>query len=103
MHPSYAYEIVFHAGMVALLRWMAPLVPVRGDLFKFYLFSYAVFRFVVEFVRGNPAVWMGLSLSQLFLVPASAVLLAHFIRRFALRAYEVPPFGNAMRFDNPHA
>jgi prolipoprotein diacylglyceryl transferase len=81
MHPSFLYEIAFHAAMFWLLRsWRArPRVP--GALFKIYLLCYAVFRFGVEFVRGNDVVWAGLTRPQLFLLPTSLLLLAYFVRR----------------------
>jgi phosphatidylglycerol---prolipoprotein diacylglyceryl transferase len=80
MHPSFLYEIAFHAAMFGLLLWLRPRLPQAGDLFKIYLASYAAFRFLVEFVRANPVMWAGLSGSQLFLVP-SLVLMAVFARR----------------------
>ena len=81
LHPSFLYEIAFHAAMFVLLLWyFRPRVRVEGDLFKIYLLAYAVFRFVVEFVRGNAVVWHGLSASQLFLIPSTIVLVAYFFR-----------------------
>ena len=65
-------------------------MPVRGELFKIYLFAYAVFRFFVEFVRGNPDLAFGLSGSQLFLVPSTLLLIAYFVRQIARDAYTVP-------------
>jgi phosphatidylglycerol---prolipoprotein diacylglyceryl transferase len=82
MHPSFVYEIAFHlAAFAALWWWLRPRVRVEGDLFKLYLLGYAVFRFLVEFVRGNEVVWLGLTRSQLFLVPSSALLAGYFARR----------------------
>ena len=57
-----------------------------------YVVFSALFRFAVEFVRGNPAVWLGLSFSQLFLIPTTLVLLAYFVRRIARGVYRVPAF-----------
>jgi prolipoprotein diacylglyceryl transferase len=83
MHPSFVYEIAFHAAMfVALWWWLRPRVRVEGDLFKIYLLCYAVFRFLVEFVRGNEAVWQGLTRSQLFLIPSTLLLAWYFARRW---------------------
>jgi prolipoprotein diacylglyceryltransferase len=83
MHPSFAYEIGFHATMFAALWWwLRPRVRVAGDLFKLYLLCYAVFRFGVEFVRGNDVVWQGLTRSQLFLVPSTLLLAWYFVRRW---------------------
>jgi prolipoprotein diacylglyceryl transferase len=82
LHPSFLYEIAFHLVMfVALLMYFRLRVRVEGDLFKIYLLAYAVFRFFVEFVRGNVIVWHGLSGSQLFLIPSSMLLLGYFVRQ----------------------
>jgi prolipoprotein diacylglyceryl transferase len=81
-HPSFLYESAFQAAMFGWLWWWGrPNVRVPGELFKIYLLAYAVFRFFVEFVRGNDVVWAGLTRPQLFLIPASAVLVAYFVRR----------------------
>ena len=96
MHPSFLYEVVFHAVMFAVLRRLDSLVTVRGDVFKLYLLAYGVFRFAVEFVRGNPPAAFGLSFSQLFLVPATILLLVYFGRQLLLRAYAVPSFDRAV-------
>jgi phosphatidylglycerol---prolipoprotein diacylglyceryl transferase len=80
MHPSFLYEIAFQAAMFGLLLWLRPRVRTPGDLFKIYLFTYAVFRFAFEFVRGNEIVWGGLTGPQLFLIPTTLVLLAYFAR-----------------------
>jgi len=58
-----------------------PHVLAEGDLFKIYLLTYAVFRFFVEFVRGNVVVWHGLSGSQLFLIPSTMLLAGYFVRQ----------------------
>ena len=84
LHPSFLYEIAFHLVMlVLLLRYFRPRVTVEGDLFKIYLLAYAVFRFFVEFVRGNVVMWHGLSGSQLFLIPSTLILIAYFLRQRA--------------------
>ena len=81
MHPSFLYEVAFHAiAFVTLLRFRDE-PRFRGDLLKLYLLAYAVFRFAVEFVRGNPPVWEGLSQSQLFLIPSTLLLAAYVIAR----------------------
>lgn len=83
-HPSFLYESAFQAAMFCWLWWWGrPRVRVPGDLFKIYLFAYAIFRFLVEFVRGNDVVWAGLTRPQLFLVPATAALAFYFTGRRA--------------------
>ena len=82
LHPSYAYEIAFHAAaFLALLRLRARPGLAPGDLFKLYLFAYALFRFAVEFVRANPAVALGLTGSQLFLLPTTLLLAGSWLLR----------------------
>lgn len=97
MHPSFLYESAFLAILSAWLYrvsrrgslpapWM-----VEGDLFKSFLLAYAFFRFLVEFVRGNPVMAFGLSGSQLTVLPAIAILAAYFLRR--RRMWSVSPVG----------
>src|SRR5437867_3695988 len=78
-HPSFLYESAFQAAMFCGLWWWGrPHVRVPGDLFKIYLLAYAIFRFLVEFVRGNDVVWAGLTRPQLFLIPATVALAVYF-------------------------
>ena len=82
MHPSFLYEIAFHTlSFAALWGWLRFKPGLRDQLFKLYLLAYAVFRFAVEFVRGNQVVWHGLSRSQLFLIPATILLIVGLARR----------------------
>lgn len=90
MHPSFIYEIIFHAGMFGWLWWLRPRVYVKGDLLKIYLLCYAVFRFAVEFVRGNQIVWSGLTRSQLFLIPSTLLLAFYFWRQWRRDVYQIP-------------
>ena len=83
LHPSFAYEIAFHAVAFALLwGWLRfrPMPP--GETFVWYVAAYGAFRFLVELVRGNEVVWAGLSRGQLFLAVAVPILLV----RIAVRA-----------------
>jgi prolipoprotein diacylglyceryltransferase len=82
LHPSYAYEIAFHAlAFVVLLRLRGRPGMERGDLFKLYLLGYALFRFAVEFARANPVVALGLTGSQLFLIPSTLLLAGAWLYR----------------------
>ena len=87
LHPSFLYEIVFLVGLFAALLWLRPRVNVPGELFKIFLAAYAVFRFAVEFVRGNEVVAFGLTRSQWFLLAAAPLLVWHFTRRLRSGAY----------------
>lgn len=90
MHPSFIYEIIFHAAMFGWLWWLRSRVYVKGELLKIYLICYAVFRFAVEFVRGNEVVWAGLTRSQLFLIPSTLLLLLYFWRQWRRGIYQLP-------------
>jgi phosphatidylglycerol---prolipoprotein diacylglyceryl transferase len=81
LHPSFAYEIAFHAAAFVVLWWLRGRVDRPGELFKLYLAGYAVFRFAVEFVRGNEAVVLGLSRPQLFLLACAPLLAWHIARQ----------------------
>lgn len=87
MHPSFLYEIAFQIVIFAVLWTLRDRVPVPGELFKIYLLTYGVFRFLVEFVRGNEVMWSGLSGSQLFLIPSTLLLLVYFYRQISRGAY----------------
>jgi phosphatidylglycerol---prolipoprotein diacylglyceryl transferase len=82
-HPSFAYEIAFQlAAFVVLLR----LHPRdHRDLFTLYLAGYAIFRFLVEFVRGNEVVFAGLTRPQLFLLALAPLAIWRFTRPARLR------------------
>jgi phosphatidylglycerol---prolipoprotein diacylglyceryl transferase len=90
MHPSMLYEIGFHLGAFALIFTCGPLLPIRGDTLKAYLLAYGLFRFGVEFVRGNEVQVWGLTGPQIVLVPLLCLLVAHFARRLLTGAYRLP-------------
>jgi prolipoprotein diacylglyceryltransferase len=87
MHPSFLYE----AGFLAIAAWILFRIAKRrtppapwmseGDVFKAFLLAYAVFRFFVEFVRGSPAMALGLTGSQLTVIPGALALAVYFLRR----------------------
>ncbi|MEI7745423.1 MAG: prolipoprotein diacylglyceryl transferase family protein [Chloroflexota bacterium] len=90
MHPSMLYEIAFNLVAIAvILRW-GRRVPVQGDLLKAYLLGAFVFRFLVEFVRGNEPQAFGLTGPQLVLLPMTALLVLHFVRESRSGAWRVP-------------
>jgi prolipoprotein diacylglyceryltransferase len=68
LHPSFLYEIVFQLAAFFWLWRHRDRMGASGDLFIVYVAAYALFRFAVEFVRGNDTVWLGLSRPQWFLL-----------------------------------
>jgi phosphatidylglycerol---prolipoprotein diacylglyceryl transferase len=88
MHPSFVYEIAFFVGLFVALQWLRPHVwHIPGELFKAFLASYCVFRFAVEFVRGNPEVALGLTRSQWFLLATGPLIAWYFLRQVRSGAY----------------
>src|SRR6478672_2861476 len=77
LHPSFGYEIAFHLVAFALLWfWLRRMDLPPGETFTLYVAGYAVFRFLVEFVRGNEVAWEGLTRPQLVLAVTIPLLLA---------------------------
>jgi prolipoprotein diacylglyceryltransferase len=87
MHPSFLYEIAFFLGLFAVLLWLRPRVHIPGELFKIFLASYCVFRFGVEFVRGNEVIALGLTRSQWFLLATGPLIAWYFLRQVRTGAY----------------
>ncbi|HSF84228.1 MAG TPA: prolipoprotein diacylglyceryl transferase family protein [Acidimicrobiia bacterium] len=100
LHPSFLYEIAFCLLMYALLTWMRDRIPVPGESFKVFLLGYGIFRFAVEFVRGNEVMALGLTGTQLFLAATLPILLGYFVRQLRSGAYRTTaaastPIGSA--------
>jgi phosphatidylglycerol:prolipoprotein diacylglycerol transferase len=88
MHPSMVYEIAFNLVAVALILRYRGRVPVPGDALKLYLLAAGIFRFLVEFVRGNEVVWLGLTRPQLFLACTVPLVLARIAWQWRHGAYD---------------
>lgn len=91
MHPSFLYEVAFFVGLFVALMWLRPRVHVPGELFKIFLAAYVVFRFAVEFVRGNQVVALGLTRSQWFLLVTGPLIAWYFVRQVHSGAYRQQP------------
>lgn len=90
MHPSMLYEIAFNLAAIAVILRFRDRVLIVGDTLKLYLLAAAIFRFLVEFVRGNEPQALGLSGPQWVLMPLTALLALHFLRRLRAGDYQVP-------------
>ncbi len=92
LHPSFVYEIVFHAAAFAVLwLWLRHRLVAPGETLTFYLAGYGVFRFLVEYVRGNEVVWEGLTRPQLFLLLTVPLLLARIAWQARRGVYRLTP------------
>lgn len=90
MHPSMLYEIAFHLVALFVIVRYRHLVAVQGDALKIYLLASAVFRFMVEFVRGSTEMLWGLTGPQVALVPLTGLLVFHFVRQWRRGVYRMP-------------
>ncbi|MCA0268672.1 MAG: prolipoprotein diacylglyceryl transferase [Bacteroidetes bacterium] len=90
LHPSFLYESAFHALAFAVL-WRDRRTP-RPDALRFdaYLLAYALFRFGVEFVRGNAPFVGSLSRSQVFVLAAVPLLAVAVVRRIRSNPSIIP-------------
>jgi prolipoprotein diacylglyceryltransferase len=91
LHPSFLYEIAFCLAAFVALVAIRDRIPVAGDLFKAFLLGYGLFRFGVEFVRGNDVLALGLTGTQLFLAMTLPLLIAYFGRQVWRGAYRSAP------------
>jgi phosphatidylglycerol:prolipoprotein diacylglycerol transferase len=63
-HPTQIYESLFHFTMaLILLTLMRRGLFVRQRL-KLYLIAYGIYRFATEYIRPEPAWWLGLTFYQ---------------------------------------
>lgn len=91
LHPSFLYEIAFCLAAFVVLTVLRDRIPVPGELFKLFLLGYGLFRFGVEFVRGNPIMAFGLTGTQLFLAVTMPFLIGYFVGQLVRGAYSVSP------------
>ena len=72
-HPTQLYESMFHLVMALLLATLQQQGVWKGQLVKFYIISYLVYRWLTEFIRPEPAFWFGMTGYQWFAVIAVPV------------------------------
>lgn len=79
VHPTPLYDMGFN------LVWLGVLVALRdhprmqdGNLLKFGIAGYAVFRFMVEFVRNNRVLWLSLTGQQFACLAILAAVAIYF-------------------------
>lgn len=96
LHPSFVYEIVFQATAFAVIWfWLRHRLLAPGETLTLYLAAYGIFRFFVEFIRGNEVVWEGLTKSQLFLLVTVPLILARVCWQVRQGRYQLAPVESA--------
>jgi phosphatidylglycerol:prolipoprotein diacylglycerol transferase len=76
-HPTQLYESAFHLTAAFVLAWLQRKGLLKGQLIKLYIIAYLLYRFATEFIRPEPALWLGLSGYQwacLALLPVFSLL-----------------------------
>jgi prolipoprotein diacylglyceryltransferase len=63
-HPTQLYEVAFMLVIAALLVAMRKRFTRVGDQFRFFMVSYMSFRLIVDFIKPEPRVALGLSVIQ---------------------------------------
>ena len=63
-HPTQLYEFAFHLLCVVLLAPLRAAGYFRGQLIKLYILAYLAFRFVTEYIRPEPRLWLELTAYQ---------------------------------------
>lgn len=64
-HPLALYELLFLLILFFALKWLQSQQELeRGLLFQYFMLSYFAFRFVLEFIKPNVFLWLGLSSIQ---------------------------------------
>jgi len=64
-HPTQIYEIIFLLALAILIQIRARYQRQEGDLFKFYIIAYLGFRFLIDFLKPDFHVILGLSAIQI--------------------------------------
>ena len=79
-HPTQLYESAFHLAMALLMTTLLRRGIWRGQMVKFYIVAYLLYRWLTEFIRPEPLVWGGLTGYQWFamvVAPIFALLWWH--------------------------
>ncbi len=75
-HPTQIYEALFHALMALLMIQLQQRRIWTGQLAKFYILSYFVYRFLTEFIRPEARNMLGLTGYQWFALALTPVFAA---------------------------
>jgi prolipoprotein diacylglyceryltransferase len=84
-HPTALYEILF-LGVLGGALWALRTRPrEEGDLFKFFMVGYLLFRLLIDFLKPYPRPFFGLGVIQLACLGGLIFLAPHFprLRRWA--------------------
>lgn len=69
-HPTQLYESMFHLLIAILMAVLRQQGIWHGQLVKFYIINYLVYRWLTEFIRPEPKMWFTLTGYQWFAIGA---------------------------------
>ncbi len=92
--PVQLFEAIFNLGLVIVLLVLFQKKKCRSWLIHIYLYAYPVFRFLIEFFRGDAhrGIWWGLSTSQWISIMLLAGNTIVILRRKRKEAPGIKPF-----------
>ncbi|MDM9381982.1 prolipoprotein diacylglyceryl transferase [Chlorogloeopsis sp. ULAP01] len=64
-HPTQLYEIIFLIFLLIFIRLRSNYKYKEGDLFKFYLILYLIFRFLIDLIKPDFRIFLGMSAIQI--------------------------------------
>ncbi len=64
-HPTSLYEIIFLVCLFFILKKLEQKNLKNGMIFKIFIFSYVLFRFIIEFIKPIVPILLGLSAIQI--------------------------------------
>jgi phosphatidylglycerol:prolipoprotein diacylglycerol transferase len=76
-HPTQIYESLFHLAMAGVILVLAARGELRFQRLKLYLIAYCAYRFLTEFIRPEPPLWLGLTFYQWLSLAMAAALAFH--------------------------
>lgn len=81
LHPIEIYEMLAYFIVFLIVWWVRVKTTVPGYVFFSYLVGYGTARFIVEFFRGDPAIFaLGIPAAQVFSVVTVLGAIAWFLR-----------------------
>ncbi|HEY9604074.1 MAG TPA: prolipoprotein diacylglyceryl transferase family protein [Allocoleopsis sp.] len=84
-HPTQLYEILFLLGLMILLKIRSHYPRQEGDLFKFYLVAYLGFRLIIDFIKPDFHLILGLSAIQIACIVGILFYYRHIGQLFTFR------------------
>jgi phosphatidylglycerol:prolipoprotein diacylglycerol transferase len=80
-HPVQIYESIFEFSAALFFVYLHRTKKLEGSHFLLYVIFYMIFRFLIEFIRIEPRVWLGLTAYQLMSIIFLPVFFVMMYRR----------------------